>query len=159
MINVVFVCQGNICRSPSAEAVMNAYIKGKKLDDKIKCDSAGTSAYHVGEMADSRMKIHAVKRNYNLTSRARQFVYEDFTKFDYIIAMDRQNYNSILHMDHKMKHRDNVSMMTDYCTEYNMNEVPDPYYGGNEGFELVLDLLEDACTGFLNKIIKDHNLE
>lgn len=159
MINVVFVCLGNICRSPSGEAVMNTYIKKNGLSDKIKCDSAGTSAYHVGEAADRRMQDHAIKRNHNLTSRARQFKYEDLEDFDYIIAMDRQNYNGIISLDRKGKFRDKVSMMTDYCSNFNMNEVPDPYYGGNDGFELVLDLLEDACEGLLKKIVKDHNLE
>ncbi len=152
MLNILFVCMGNICRSPSAEAVMNKIINDEKLSDKIKCDSAGTIDYHEGEPADSRMKKHASKRGYALTSIARQFKRNDFEKFDYIVVMDRENYSDIIAKDQDGKYTNKVSIMTDYCTKHNANEVPDPYYGGAEGFEKVLDLLEDACKGLLNKI-------
>ncbi len=156
MLNILFVCMGNICRSPSAEAVMNKIIVDNGLSDKIKCDSAGTIGYHEGEPADSRMKKHAIKRGYNLTSAARQFRNNDFEDFDYIIVMDRNNYSDIIAQDIQGKYTEKVSMMTSYSNKFNTNEVPDPYYGGPEGFEKVLDLLEDACEGLLNVLRKMH---
>lgn len=146
---------GNICRSPSGEAVMNALIEKNNLQDKIKCDSAGTIAYHTGEHADARMQKHAMKRGYNLTSLARQIKHQDFDKFNYIIAMDTDNYNNILALDTLGKYKNKVSMMMDYATKFNDRNVPDPYYGGEQGFEYVLDLLEDACSGLLEQIVKN----
>jgi len=154
MIKILFVCMGNICRSPSGEAVMNAIIEKNNLQNRIACDSAGTIAYHSGEPADSRMKMHAVKRGYDLTSIARQIKYYDFDRFEYIIAMDRENYQNILALDSEGKYKNKVSMMMDYGTQYDDTDVPDPYYGGEQGFEYVLDLLEDACLGLLKHIIK-----
>ena len=156
MIKVIFVCMGNICRSPSGEAVMNSIIEKAGLSDKIQSDSAGTIGYHEGEPADSRMKRHAIKRGYNLTSIARQFRYNDFRDFDYIVAMDRSNYSDIIAQDSTDEYLHKVSMMTDYCTNHENTEVPDPYYGGTEGFEHVLDLLEDACEGLIKKIKNEH---
>jgi protein-tyrosine phosphatase len=149
---------GNICRSPSGEAVMNELIKREKLEDKIECDSAGTIAHHEGEPADSRMKMHAVKRGYNLTSIARRFRESDFRNFDYIIAMDSENYLDLLSFDTEKKYKDKIFMMTSFSKNRNYNEVPDPYFGGPEGFETVLDILEDACQGLLEKIKSDINL-
>lgn len=134
---------------------MNSLIEKKGLSGKIECDSAGTIAYHAGEAADPRMKKHALKRGYNLTSIARKFTAEDFEKFDYIVAMDRSNYTDILALDKEAKFVDKISMMTNYCTEHDDEEVPDPYYGGPQGFEHVLDLLEDATAGLLEKIKED----
>ncbi|MBU1097967.1 MAG: low molecular weight phosphotyrosine protein phosphatase [Bacteroidetes bacterium] len=156
MIKILFVCMGNICRSPSGEAVMNGVIDKAGLSDLIKCDSAGTIAYHEGEKADSRMKRHALRRGFNLTSTARKIRFNDFERFDYIITMDKANYADVLAMDTTNEYSNKVSMMTDYCTKYDADEVPDPYYGGPEGFEYVLDLLEDACAGLLEKIKKDN---
>lgn len=154
MIKILFVCMGNICRSPSGEAVMNGLIAKNNLQDRIKCDSAGTIAYHTGDTPDSRMQSHAIKRGYKLTSIARQIKHYDFERFNYIIAMDRENYNNILILDSEKKFKNKVSMMMDYSTQYNDTDVPDPYYGGAQGFEYVLDLLEDACLGLLKHIIK-----
>lgn len=156
MVKVIFVCLGNICRSPSGEAVMNSVIKKEGLSDQIICDSAGTIAYHAGEKADPRMRKHASKRGYDLTSIARKFTIEDFSDFDYIIAMDRSNYVDLLALDKESKFVNKISMMTSYCTNFDEEEVPDPYYGGPQGFEHVLDLLEDACKGLLEKIKKDN---
>ncbi|MEE9431952.1 MAG: low molecular weight protein-tyrosine-phosphatase [Melioribacteraceae bacterium] len=153
MINILFVCMGNICRSPSGEAVMNKLIKRARLDNEIKCDSAGTIAYHEGEQADARMKRHAIKRGFRLTSIARRFRDEDFEKFDYIIAMDGANYQDLLSFDTDEKYKDKISMMTDFA-DGDYSEVPDPYYGGPDGFENVLDILEDSCGGLLDVIQK-----
>jgi protein-tyrosine phosphatase len=149
---------GNICRSPSGEAVMNKLIKRAGLENNIKCDSAGTIAYHEGEPADSRMKRHALSRGYRLNSISRRFYKDDFEEFNYIIAMDRDNYDDLQALDWGQKYSDNIYMMTDFAKNGNYDEVPDPYYGGPEGFEYVLDILEDSCTGLLEKIRKDHNL-
>ena len=156
MVKVIFVCLGNICRSPSAEAVMNSVVEKAGLSEVIECDSAGTIAFHAGEPADPRMKKHAAKRGYNLTSIARKFTIQDFEEFDYIIAMDRNNYTDLLALDKEAEFVDKISMMTSYCSDHEEEEVPDPYYGGPQGFEHVLDLLEDACVGLLERIIEDH---
>jgi len=156
MINILFVCMGNICRSPSAEAVMNSIIEKHKLADKIKCDSAGTISYHAGETADSRMIKHASRRGYNLISIARQIQRIDLEHFDYIVAMDEENFQNILALESKDKFDTKVSKMTDYSKNFNTNEVPDPYYGGPQGFENILDLLEDSCAGLLDHILKEH---
>ena len=156
MLNVIFVCMGNICRSPSGEAVMNRVVEKAGLSDKIKCDSAGTIAYHEGEKADSRMQRHARQRGYDLTSIARKFRFPDFERFDYIIAMDNANFVDILALDKESEFVSKVSKMMSYSNNFEDEEVPDPYYGGPDGFEHVLDLLEDACQGLLEKIIEDH---
>lgn len=158
MINILFVCMGNICRSPSAEAVMNGVIKNNNLQDRIKCDSAGTIGYHEGEPADKRMKMYASKRGYDLTSISRQIQYEDFLVFDYIITMDRENYEDVIALDFTGQYSDKISMMTDYANNNDTNSVPDPYYGGSQGFEMVLDLLEDSCDGLLNHIKNNNGL-
>ncbi len=155
-IKILFVCMGNICRSPSAEAVMNACIVQYGLLGKIVCDSAGTIAYHAGEPADSRMQVHANQRNYRLTSISRQIKSGDFESFDYIIGMDDDNLKDMKSFLPFPNLTGKISKMTDYCSNNNPGHVPDPYYGGADGFEQVLDLLEDACAGLLNKIKDEH---
>ncbi|MBS2100223.1 low molecular weight protein-tyrosine-phosphatase [Carboxylicivirga linearis] len=150
---VLFVCLGNICRSPSAEAVMKALVEKKGLDAKLEIDSAGTAGYHSGEPADQRMQRHAVNRNYNLTSISRKVNAKvDFDYFDFIVAMDDQNVEDLEMMAQNDEQRAKISKMTDYCRTYTHTSVPDPYYGGAAGFELVLDLLEDACEGLIEHI-------
>ena len=131
---------------------MNKFIKKAGLENEIECDSAGTIAYHEGEPADSRMKRHALRRGFKLTSIARRFVYEDFNNFDYIIAMDYENLAEIKAKDQNNEFWNKIHLMTDFASNPNYNEVPDPYYGGPEGFENVLDILEDACAGLLHEI-------
>lgn len=153
---LLFVCLGNICRSPSAEAVMNGMIKESGMEISIECDSAGIGGWHAGGRADSRMRAHAARRNYDLTSIARQFdPQKDFDKFDMILGMDQQNVSDLKGMARNEGDREKIVPMVNFCDRYNhYKSVPDPYYGGADGFELVLDLLEDACEGLL-KYLKE----
>jgi protein-tyrosine phosphatase len=156
MKQILFVCLGNICRSPSAEAVFNDLIARKGLADEFQCDSAGTAAYHAGDPADYRMKQFAQKRGYNLNSISRPVDPKtDFDRFDYIIGMDRQNVQDLKAMARDENDRKKISLMTDFCTLKNYDSVPDPYFGGSAGFELVLDILEDACDGLLQKVLQE----
>jgi len=150
---ILFVCLGNICRSPSAEAVMNELIGKNKLSDEFEIDSAGIIGYHAGEPADQRMQRHAQQRNMHLTSISRQVKSPaDFEYFDYIIGMDDQNMDDLFQLLPSDEYKHKLSKMTDYCTVHSHTSVPDPYYGGAAGFELVLDILEDACQGLLTHI-------
>ena len=147
---ILFVCMGNICRSPSAEAVLRKMAQDRGLD--LEVDSAGTIAYHAGEPADARMQRHALKRGYHLTSISRPIVASDFDTFDMIIAMDDANMAELEALAPSEAARQKLSLMTTYCTRFTHTSVPDPYYGGSEGFELVLDLIEDACDGLLEDV-------
>ena len=151
---LLFVCLGNICRSPSAEAVMNAVIKKANQSSDFTCDSAGIIGNHEGNRADSRMQSHAARRLYDLTSISRKFRFNtDFDKFDLIIGMDDQNIADLQSQVRNKEDLNKIVKMTDYCSNYKQyTTVPDPYYGGEAGFELVLDLLEDACDGLLNHL-------
>jgi protein-tyrosine phosphatase len=153
---LLFVCLGNICRSPSAENIMNHLIKEAGLDSKIVCDSAGTSSYHIGSPPDRRMNVAAAKRRIELKGQARQFQVADFEDFDLILAMDKQNYSDILVLDRQQQYRDKVHLICDFTSQYKVKEVPDPYYGGKEGFDHVIDLLLDACAGLLNYVINSN---
>ncbi|MGG6241204.1 low molecular weight protein-tyrosine-phosphatase [Nodosilinea sp. AN01ver1] len=154
-IRLLFVCLGNICRSPSAENIMNHLIAQRQLGEQVVCDSAGTASYHVGNGPDRRMTQAAKARGIDLVGQARQFEVADFDRFDYILAMDRQNYRDILALDPARQHADKVRLMCDFCRTHPDREVPDPYYGGPEGFTYVIELLLDACEGFLDHIL-DH---
>ncbi len=155
-IKILFVCMGNICRSPSAEAVFKGIVKNSGVSQNFEIDSAGTTGYHVGQNADRRMQSHAIKRGFNLTSISRKFYPEtDFDNFDYIIGMDDENMHSLKNMARNEVDLNKLSKMTDFSKEWDYNEVPDPYYGGNAGFELVLDLLEDSCEGLLEKVTQN----
>ena len=143
---------GNICRSPSAEAVMQALVKQQGMEQEIVCDSAGTFDYHRGKPADARMQKHARLRGYELSSISRPFEDEDFELFDWIITMDEDNYQQIKWLDQSNNYTDKIRRMTDFCSFTQVSEVPDPYYGGDHGFENVLDILEDTCQGLLEFI-------
>jgi len=156
MKEVLFVCLGNICRSPSAEAVFNSLIEKYELAGKVQCDSAGTAAYHAGEPADYRMRQFGKKRGYNLTSISRPFnALLDFDHFDFIIGMDRQNVRDLKACVRNESDLRKIYLMTDFCVKSKYDSVPDPYYGGAAGFELVLDILEDACEGLISKLRKE----
>lgn len=150
MNRVLFVCLGNICRSPAAEAIFRQMAATKNIEDRFQADSAGTGGWHVGEMPDGRMTAHAQERGYDLTPlRARQFdPRKDFKDFDLILTMDRSVHKTLLGLvDDTQKGR--VKEMISYCKVHDVAEVPDPYYKGDDGFELVLDILEDACSELL----------
>ncbi|MBW4643539.1 MAG: low molecular weight phosphotyrosine protein phosphatase [Goleter apudmare HA4340-LM2] len=150
---LLFVCLGNICRSPSAENIMNHLIAQANLSESILCDSAGTSSYHIGSPPDRRMSAAATtKLGIQLRGRARQFQKSDFQEFDVILAMDQENYENILSLDRSQQFDHKVHLMCDFCSRYTLKEVPDPYYGGSEGFHEVIDLLVDACEGLLEYI-------
>ncbi len=151
--NVLFVCLGNICRSPAAEGIFLKMVDKAGLNDHIHVDSAGTGGWHVGDAPDSRMIAHAKKRGYDLTQlEARQFSEEDFKNFDYILTMDHSNFKNVINLDVKRQFTSKVQRLTSYCKIHEIQEVPDPYYDREQGFEHVLDLLEDACAELLNKI-------
>jgi len=146
---LLFVCLGNICRSPSAENIMRYLLEKEGLTHEIICDSAGTADYHIGSPPDRRMRSAAEKRGIKLEGRARQFHANDFEKYDLILAMDRDNYWSLISLDPHKMYRHKIKMMCDYAQNYPDQDVPDPYYGGREGFNSVIDLLLDACGGLL----------
>lgn len=149
---LLFVCLGNICRSPAAENIMNHLVQEAGLSEMITCDSAGTSSYHLGSPPDSRMASATRQRGIPVDGTARQFQRSDFEEFDLILAMDQENYQNILALDSQGRYRDKVKLMCDFCTHHQEREVPDPYYGGPEGFNEVINLLLDACQGLLQKL-------
>ncbi|MBD0387067.1 MAG: low molecular weight phosphotyrosine protein phosphatase [Nostoc sp. C3-bin3] len=150
---LLFVCLGNICRSPSAENIMNHLIEQAGLNEHILCDSAGTSSYHIGSPPDRRMSAAAAtKLGIKLRGRARQFQKSDFQDFDLILAMDQENYENIIALDQTKQYQHKVRLMCEFCSRHTLKEVPDPYYGGQEGFNQVIDLLIDACEGLLTKV-------
>ncbi|MBE9064809.1 low molecular weight protein-tyrosine-phosphatase [cf. Phormidesmis sp. LEGE 11477] len=149
---LLFVCLGNICRSPSAENIMNHLIAQRALGDKIVCDSAGTSSYHVGSSPDRRMNAAAQRQGVTLVGQSRQLTAADLETFDLVLAMDQSNYQDILSLDRSHRYTRKIKLMCDYCRRHSDKEVPDPYYGGEAGFDYVIDLLIDACEGLLAEI-------
>ncbi|GAB1219949.1 hypothetical protein ENUP19_0047G0008 [Entamoeba nuttalli] len=150
-MKLLFVCLGNICRSPAAEAVMKKVIQNHHLTEKYICDSAGTCSYHEGQQADSRMRKVGKSRGYQVDSISRPVVSSDFKNFDYIFAMDNNNYYELLDRCPE-QYKQKIFKMVDFCTTIKTTEVPDPYYGGENGFHRVIDILEDACENLLNKL-------
>ena len=158
-VKVLFVCMGNICRSPAAEAVMRHLIGQKQLDGVIEIDSAGTIGYHAGNPSDARMREAGTRRGYLFEHRARQVRRQDFLEFDYIVAMDRDNMEDLeRYKPSGHNGRAEVSLLLEHCIIDGTCEVPDPYYGGPEGFELVLDLVEKGCAALLESIVDRHEL-
>ncbi|HEY5603161.1 MAG TPA: low molecular weight protein-tyrosine-phosphatase [Gammaproteobacteria bacterium] len=156
MVNILFVCMGNICRSPTAEGVFTRLVEEAGLLDKIAIDSAGTHAYHVGEPPDPRAQKSALARGIDISHlRARRAVAEDFERFDYVLAMDYDNLQKLQSFC-EPRHVSKLHLFLAYGSHDDIKEVPDPYYGGPLGFERVLDLIEDASHGLLQNILEKH---
>ncbi len=149
---VLLVCMGNICRSPTAEAVLRQMIKNNKLGHIVEVDSAGTHGYHVGEAPDSRTQRAALARGYNLSQlRARKVARQDIDYFDLILAMDKSNLDNLRRMAPPEAH-ERIKLFMDYSKNFEDDEVPDPYYGLGHGFDLVLDMVEDGAQGLIDEI-------
>jgi len=149
---VLFVCMGNICRSPTAEGVLRQFIRQNNLGDKVEVDSAGTHGYHVGEAPDSRTQRAAAVRGYNLSQlRARKVARQDLDYFDLVLAMDKNNLDNLQRLA-SPEQQEKIKLFMDFSKNFDDNEVPDPYYGLGHGFDLVLDMVEDAAQGLIEEI-------
>lgn len=154
---LLFVCLGNICRSPAAEEMMRQILEGDaRLKNRFEVDSAGIGDWHEGQLPDYRMRQHGQRRGYNFHSRARQIKSEDFDRFDLIFGMDAGNMADLQSVARNDDDRKKLRRLADYMTQHpSYNKIPDPYYGGAEAFELALDLIEDACRGLAEKLLED----
>lgn len=150
--SVLFVCMGNICRSPTAHGVFRHKVQTQGLAERIRTDSAGTHDYHSGSPPDARAQLHAARRQYDLSDlRARQIRTSDFAHFDLLLAMDNDNL-ALMRTRCPPAHQGKLRRLTEFCLAHDAKEVPDPYYGDSSGFERVLDLVEDACDGLLQYV-------
>jgi protein-tyrosine phosphatase len=150
MNSVCFVCLGNICRSPTAEAVFAKFVQAAALEEAFAIDSAGTASYHVGELADARSRAVAMRRGYEIRHRARQFQRRDFDAFELVCAMDADNLHGLQRLAQTPEQRQKVRLLRSFDpTAPSGAEVPDPYYGGERGFDEVIDICERACRGLL----------
>ena len=152
---ILFVCLGNICRSPAAEGVFKQKIKERDLEKLFVVDSAGTGGWHVGNLADRRMREAALLRGIEITSKSRQIDQNDLYEFDHILVMDKDNLNAVksLIKDHTYPIKSKIKLILSYSKKSQLDEVPDPYYGGQNGFENVLDLLDDAIDELIDSLI------
>lgn len=158
MVKVLFVCLGNICRSPTAEGVFRQVVDRAGLLEHIEIDSAGTHAYHVGEPPDTRAQESARRRGIDLSSlRGRKATRVDIERFDYVLAMDEENLQNLLSICPPGL-EDKIGLLLDYAPARSEREVPDPYFGGDQGFERVLDMIEEAAEGLLAHLREQHNL-
>lgn len=156
-VSVLFICMGNICRSPTAEGVFRHLVQKEGLDHWIQTDSAGTHSYHVGNEPDHRAQQTALSRGIDLSDlRARKAISDDFNQFDYLLAMDNDNYQ-ILEQICPEGLESKLKLFLDFTNEFTETEVPDPYYGGDKGFEHVFDLVESASRGLLDDIKKRYS--
>jgi protein-tyrosine phosphatase len=162
MVKVLFVCLGNICRSPMAEGLFQSMILERNFTSKFYCDSAGTSAYHLGELSDNRMRLTAQKHQINLTHRARQLTPQDFATFDYILAMDKSNLDDIIMLQRRVEMTDQevlackVMLIGAFDKHQADSEVPDPYFGKMDGFEEVYQILERCNQSLLDFLVEQH---
>lgn len=155
VVKILFVCLGNICRSPAADGIMQAIINNHDDNEAWLIDSAGTGGYHIGDLPDNRMRIHARRRGYELNHICRQVRQSDFEEFDLIIPMDASNERNLLRMSPSDSTDKKIIPMARFVNlAYNYDHIPDPYYEGAEGFELVLDLLENGCANLYDLITK-----
>lgn len=151
---VLFVCMGNICRSPTGEAVMQHLVVERDVAHRVLVDSAGTIGYHVGAPADARMREAASRRGYRMQSRSRQVTRADLEQFDLIVAMDRDNLDDLQALDTSGQYGDKIRLLSEFLPEGSPQDVPDPYYGGDQGFECVLDMIENACPNLLDHLLQ-----
>jgi protein-tyrosine phosphatase len=159
VVRVSFVCLGNICRSPTAEAVMRHLVREAGLEAHIQIDSAGTGAWHAGEPRDRRSSEVGQRRGMPLSGRARQFVAADFDRFDYVLAMDSQNLSALVELAPNDDARDKVRLLRSYDPASAAGaEVPDPYFGGPQGFDRVFDICEAGCRGLLAELRRTHKI-
>lgn len=150
---VLFVCMGNICRSPTAEGVFRSVVEKRKLTGSFLIDSAGTTDYHVGSPPDTRAIAHAARRGYDLSAlRARQVVAADFDRFDFVLAMDKENLRTLESLS-PSRCRHKIELLLEYGHDFGGAEVPDPYYGGVKEFERALSMIEDGCNGLLDFLV------
>lgn len=154
---ILFICLGNICRSPAAEGIMKAFVEERGLSDDFEIDSAGMGSWHVGQLPDRRMREAGLAHGYHFDSRARQFTAaRDFDRFDHIITMDDDNFNDVMGKARSQSDRRKVSPMAAFFHHHpKATCVPDPYYGGAAGFDIVIGLLEDGCQGLLDSILAE----
>lgn len=153
--SICFVCLGNICRSPTAEGIFIHKVREKGYEDLFYIDSAGTAAYHVGEAANSKSRSVAKQYGVDLPSRARKFEYNDLEEFELILAMDSENYRNLQELDRKDRFGHKIRMMRDFDPKPDHKEVPDPYYGGMEGFENVFRILDRSTKNLLD-LLEEH---
>lgn len=149
MKKLLFVCMGNICRSPAADIVMTSLVKKEGLEDQFEVDSAGTIGFHEGKGPDPRMSRTLEARGYEVFGRSRPVRVEDFDEFDLILAADCENVSDLERLARTREDHEKIRLLCDYAENHDESEVPDPYYGGDAGFEYVADLVEDACTGLV----------
>jgi protein-tyrosine phosphatase len=152
---VLFICMGNICRSPAAEIVFRQRVEEAGLTDAIEIDSAGTIGYHAGKGPDPRMADTLRRRGYPIAGRSRQVTAHDLAEFDLVLAADAENLADLRRLDRDGLHRAKIRLLVDYCVDKEADHVPDPYYGGQRGFEEVADLVEDACDGLLDQLRRE----
>lgn len=146
---------GNICRSPLADTIMHKLVEEKGLADTYEIDSAGILDYHEGEMADYRMRCHASFRGYEITHRSRPVTKKDFEYFDLVFAMDEQNVRDLQYVAQTDEQKQKIHRLVEYCPDFKRPTIPDPYYGGDSGFKLVIDMLEVACANLLDDLEKN----
>ena len=156
MVRVLFVCLGNICRSPTAEGVFRKLVQEENLEHLFEIDSAGTHAYHIGEPPDERAQAACARRGVDISGlRGRKATAADIRKFDYILAMDRENYENLLEIS-TAGYENRVRLFMEFAPDRPEEEVPDPYFGGASGFDRVLDMIEEAARGLLAEIRRTH---
>ncbi len=150
---ILFICLGNICRSPAADGIMKHLVEQRGLADNYHIDSAGISGWHVGQLPDHRMRQRGERHGYTFDHRARQFSYADFDRFDIIAVMDHENYEDVARQARRPEERKKIIRMADFLKHHKgQTTVPDPYYGSMADFDFVIELLEDACTNLLDTL-------
>ena len=152
---ILFVCMGNICRSPAAECVLSALVQEAGIAGQIICDSAGTIDLHTGKAPDARMRRAGAMRGIEIKGAARQVTRQDLEDFDLILAMDTENMRDLQSLNRGESASARLKMFCDYCQSHSVRNVPDPYYGGDEGFDTVLDILQDGCKSLLEELTSE----